>query len=1035
MNLTKNCKPRQSVFDRVRRDVVLNLGDILGGRLDEAAGVHFFEENFVTSGMELLVKKSFDRLLGRRDQAATFLLSQAMGGGKTHSMIALGLLARYPSLRSKIGPGFSLGTAPIRVIGFDGRESDYPFGLWGYLADSLGKRELFADHYSPPQAPGVTSWINLLKGEPTLILLDELPPYLNDARSKAVGASSNLAEVTTTALSNLLVAVNKEELANVVVVISDLSATAYSDGAASLNTALDNLSQETQRSALRIEPVTTQGDEIYSILRTRLFESLPDIAVRDKVAVAYADAVKQARQMELTSETPESFAAQLRDSYPFHFSLRDLYGRFKANPGFQQTRGLLRLMRSVVAKIYESGQADTISLVHPYDIDLNDPDIFSEFSAINPSLTEAVREDIANRGSSHAEELDRKLGGTMAQEAAKLIYVSSLSTAQSAIHGLRDSETIAWLCAPGRDVARLRTDVLEQLPNVAWYLHLSNDGRLYFKNVQNLAAKLHGMVGSYNRETKVKELSRYLEGVFKSSVGDVYQECAVLPSWEDVRPQVDRTVLVVTDPYAGARADAPLHPDWIKFFENLEYKNRILFITGDRDTMDEVLKNAAYFKAIISILGEQEAEKLSERDPQRTEAKTSESKIRLALRSAVQQTFSQVVYPSTGGLRTEHIRLNFDNNAYEAEAQIRTALADVQKFSADPNLETWAEKMRSRLFDNQNPVVWNEVRARAATKASWQMHHPRLFEDVRANALRNGQWREEGSSIRVGPFPAAPTSVVVREKSRDDDSGAVVLEIKPVGGTKVLYEIGDSKPGMASEPVPDYNAFETKEIALSFLCIDEGPSQAPIGEPKLWHNRITLRSRQFQQGGDQFIELIAAPNADIGYTTDGSDPRTRGAKYEGPFPMPRGTHLVQAVARKGGVESDLLRREITENAGKTIDPSKPLRWKTNRHFQNRPTSEAWQLVSRLEEHKGHASNIEVYCNAPGTGEDLQYSAPENLPKSGAELRAVLERITAFFAEYNLTLSILWISFDRGQDFLDWQNRDKVAVDIEKEVSQ
>ena len=151
--------------------------------------------------------------------------------------------------------------------------------------------------------------------------------------------------------------------------------------------------------------------------------------------------------------------------------------------------------------------------------------------------------------------------------------------------------------------------------------------------------------------------------------------------------------------------------------------------------------------------------------------------------------------------------------------------------------------------------------------------------------------------------------------------------------------------------------------------------------------------------------------------------------------MPRGTHLVQAVARKGGVESDLLRREITDNAGKTIDPSKPLRWKTNRHFQNRPTSEAWQLVSRLEEHKGCASNIEVYCNAPDTGEDLQYSAPENIAKSGPELRAVLERITAFFSEYNLTLSVLWISFDRGQDFLDWQNRDKVGVDIEKEVSQ
>lgn len=114
--------------------------------------------------MRLLITKSFDRLAGKRDQSATFLLSQAMGGGKTHSMLALGLLARYPSLRSRLGYEFHLGTNPIRVIGFDGRQSDYPLGLWGALADQVVKKDLFAALYSPLQAPGVSSWINLLSG-------------------------------------------------------------------------------------------------------------------------------------------------------------------------------------------------------------------------------------------------------------------------------------------------------------------------------------------------------------------------------------------------------------------------------------------------------------------------------------------------------------------------------------------------------------------------------------------------------------------------------------------------------------------------------------------------------------------------------------------------------------------------------------------------------------------------------------------------------------------------------------------------------
>jgi predicted AAA+ superfamily ATPase len=91
MNLSTVCKPRQSVFDRSRRDVVLNIDDLLKDRISPD---QFFDENFITSGMQTLLDKVFERLEGRSNQASTFLLSQAMGGGKTHNMIALGLLAK-----------------------------------------------------------------------------------------------------------------------------------------------------------------------------------------------------------------------------------------------------------------------------------------------------------------------------------------------------------------------------------------------------------------------------------------------------------------------------------------------------------------------------------------------------------------------------------------------------------------------------------------------------------------------------------------------------------------------------------------------------------------------------------------------------------------------------------------------------------------------------------------------------------------------------------------------------------------------------
>ena len=355
-----------------------------------------------------------------------------------------------------------------------------------------------------------------------------------------------MATVTATAIANLLVAINKAELSNVCVVIADLTAS-WREGGALLNNALENLRNETSRSALRIEPVSSQGEELYHILRTRLFETLPEETIRRDVANEYAAAVKAAREMDVTNHSPDSFAAQLADSYPFHFSLRDLYARFKENPGFQQTRGLIRLMRMVVSNLWETGQAEKLKLIHPYNLDLNNDEIVSEVRSINPSLTEAVSHDIANAGHSVAEELDGKLGTTDAQDVSKLLLVASLANVPNATHGLRQNDIIAYLCAPGRDISRVKKEIVDYLPTQAWYLHQSNDGRLYYKDIQNLAAKLHSTARQYNQQTCIRELRTYLEGLFQPSVRDCYQRLEMLAAVDEVQLEADKTTLL-SDP-------------------------------------------------------------------------------------------------------------------------------------------------------------------------------------------------------------------------------------------------------------------------------------------------------------------------------------------------------------------------------------------------------------------------------------------------------------------------------------------------------
>ncbi len=203
----------------------------------------------------------------RQSSTGVIKLTQAMGGGKTHNMLALGLLAKHPEFREKIiGNGYRndyLGT--VKVVVFTGRESDAPYGIWGSIAEQLGKKDVFKDYYSPLQAPGENAWIRLLQGEPLLILLDELPPYLENAKAKTIG-NSDLSVVTTTALSNLFSALGKEQLSNVCLVISDLKAT-YESGSELLQSTFKELENEVNRSALNVEPVGSSSDEVYHILK------------------------------------------------------------------------------------------------------------------------------------------------------------------------------------------------------------------------------------------------------------------------------------------------------------------------------------------------------------------------------------------------------------------------------------------------------------------------------------------------------------------------------------------------------------------------------------------------------------------------------------------------------------------------------------------------------------------------------------------------------------------------------------------------
>ncbi len=172
---------------------------------DEGDGREFFARNYITSGMEQLFREGMLRLDGKSDQAV-FELTQAMGGGKTHMMIALGLLAKHPHLRSEVlSPDLAkrIEIGEVRVAAFNGRNNPENY-IWGEIATQLGEEEAIKPYWvNGPRAVDQAGWKKIIGDKPTLIMLDELPPYLENASTTVIGGGT-LATVSTYTLSCLM---------------------------------------------------------------------------------------------------------------------------------------------------------------------------------------------------------------------------------------------------------------------------------------------------------------------------------------------------------------------------------------------------------------------------------------------------------------------------------------------------------------------------------------------------------------------------------------------------------------------------------------------------------------------------------------------------------------------------------------------------------------------------------------------------------------------------------------------------------------
>jgi hypothetical protein len=141
------------ICDYRMTQAIENLADLI---TDEDDGQEFFSRNYITQGMDQLFREGMLRLSGQSDQAV-YELTQAMNGGKTHMMIALGLLARHPELRQQILPSDLSGRIKMgkaRIAAFSGRKL-----YLGRYSHSHGQEEAIKPHWiNGPKSVDQAKW-------------------------------------------------------------------------------------------------------------------------------------------------------------------------------------------------------------------------------------------------------------------------------------------------------------------------------------------------------------------------------------------------------------------------------------------------------------------------------------------------------------------------------------------------------------------------------------------------------------------------------------------------------------------------------------------------------------------------------------------------------------------------------------------------------------------------------------------------------------------------------------------------------------
>ncbi len=590
---------RQGQFDE--SVFAADLSDVVAGRgPKEYRDAHaFFRQTYATAGLQQLMLAVLGRLTGTHPGEGVIQIQTPFGGGKTHSLIALYHAVRDPQATDHMAQDASPDLARTleslkqmspspRVAVFVGTAADASSVTtpWGDIARQLGRYEVLQAHDTQWTAPGKERLHAMLGDEPALILMDELAEYLvklNETRTSQMLAF--LQELTETV-----------KVAPRAVLVATLPAsTPYGEaGERALN--------QLQRIFGRVESIYTpvEGEEVYEVIRRRLFECTPDRTEVARTADAYWQKYREMGEDLLSEAREPAYRERIARAYPFHPELIDLlYERWSTFSTFQRTRGVLRFLAEVVADLYR--QRHSAPLIQPSHLDLANQRIRRELlKHIGNQYDAVISVDIAGDDARSAK-VDQSMGSEyqrfrLAQGLATAIFFASFSGGER--QGVPLPRLRLAVLEPEIPPAYIG-DTLQRLQTELWYLHTENGVYRFLTdpNLNRILAEREASVAAANILNSIADALRRYAGP--------ELQVTVFPSQSQDVPDTHQLRLAVLAPTQTRSA-----PDTEQTVRNLlercgttfrTYRNCVLVLVADDGEVQRLMTHMRRLLALRSI--------------------------------------------------------------------------------------------------------------------------------------------------------------------------------------------------------------------------------------------------------------------------------------------------------------------------------------------------------------------------------------------------------------------------------------------------